>query len=404
MSRFINKLFGRSSAPRAARPRPTTRLQLEQLDERVLLSNTGTISSVWARPDIGQVVYSIGADKNLYESINGGYSHRIDNGYCDLQVSAGTDQYGNSVAYVLNTYGSLWGLKTTFDNNGIPYCYYMQKFADNVVYDPRNWWSSFSAAMGTGYNSGARGGVYYISHREDFYSNFDRNPQLLSSAGVDYQISAGTDWFGYNVNYVLNGVDHNIYERHANGAWSKIDLSGYGYDGQVMQIAGSVNNIIYMLVDPYGGSGAPYNHEIDTLGLTSTTVEVTTGIAMMWNGNELTEVSYWWGNSPHNQYVMQISAGTDPWGYSTLDYIVTTHGYTDSNWNYHPSSGDFYQYDTINGATYILASNVREVCGGQRGFDFFKDTNESLYEVDPGWSVWQIGDRLASWGENGWQW
>ncbi len=388
MRQFIKKLLGGSPAPRAARPRPPIRLEVERLDERVLLSNTGSISQVFTN-NLGTVTFSIEQDKNLYASCNGGHAwRRLDNGFCDLQVTAGTDQNGNAVAYVLNKYGSLWALSVSctnpWDANNTDSVSKYTPIADNVVFDPGNHWSSITAAMGRDYYNGNVGGVFYISNHYDYFFQLGRSPQLVSSAGTDYQISAGTDHAGYNVMYVLNGVDHNIYERHANYSWSKIDLSSYGENGDVMQIAGSVNNIVYFLVDPWGGidhQGAPYNLD---------GYELFAGAADMWNGYQLSSVSYWWGfDDPGNQYVTQISAGTDAYGHSTLDFSV------ESDWNgIYPIAGNLFQFDTASGQTYLLASHVREICAGQWGYDYWADWNWNLQQHDQWGDFWQIGDHV----------
>jgi len=379
MLRIARDIFGKSLKRPAARNRATTRLGLERLDDRLLPSNTGAVSEVWA-PHVGNVVYSVGQDQNLYESMNGGQSYRIDNGYCDLEVSAGTDQNGHPVAYVLNTYGSLWALTTSFDNNGMPFVSHYTHIADNIIHDPYNHWTSFSAAMGKDYFSGISGGVFYISNRYDRYFNFVSDYQI-SSAPVDYEISAGTDQYGNNVVYMLNGVDHNVYERHASGWWSEVDCQG-----GCMEIAGSVNNILYTLQDPYAPeNGAPYAHYDGVIW-----ENVRFGIARKWSGQQFTEVTFWDHsqdqlNQAGDQLVAHISAGTDIWGNSTLDYMSIYAGNPLIN---------AYQYDAGSGGTHLLANNVRDVCAGS-GVDFYVGTAQTgpLFEVYSG-SSWVIGNGV----------
>ena len=406
MRRFIKSLFGGPSAPRATLNRPMVRLEVEHLDERVLLSNTGSVSSIYA-PHVywdgnayvqgANVVYSIGTDKNLYESVNGGFSRKLDNGYCDLQVTAGTDQYGRAVAYVLNTYGSLWALTTySTSADGSPVLQSYTHIADNVVFDPSNHWSSISAAYGRNYLTGDTGGVYFISGGNDFFFQFNRQLQLLSAAGVDYEISAGTDQAGFDVMYVLNGVDHNIYERYAVGSWTQIP----GINGGGMQIAGSVNNILYVLWDPLGStSDGPYEvhsdiswwipgGEWDTLN--------PTGYVMMWDGHQLNAIYTDW--NPDRSGAYQISAGTDAWGQSTVNFLVATAWWgADPNWR-GPYLGNAYHFDTVGWTTYLYATNARQVCGGQGALDYSVDAYGNLDQFY--W--WDGSTRMI--GYNVWWW
>jgi hypothetical protein len=403
MRRFIKKLFGGSRAPRAACKRPTIKLQVEQLDERLLPSNTGSVSEVFTR-NLGNVAFSIGQDKNLYASCNGGYGRRLDNGNCDLQVTAGTDQYGNAVAYVLNSYSSLWALSVNCSNvwnpNNNTFISAETLIANSVVYGPHDWWSSISAAMGRDYYTGDSGGVFYISHNYDYFFQFGHGSQRINTAPVDYEISAGTDQNGYNVVYVLNGVDHNVYERHANSSWSKINV-GAVYDGGTMQIAGSINNILYLLQDPLGsdyGYG-PYNEHVygyfgDYAALNST------GIVLKWDGQRLTDVysvANWHGqeDGAYPQGAYQISAGTDASGNSTIDFLVAA-GLTGDQYWMKPTFGDVYQYHaSTNQITYPLATYTWAICAGQWGEDFFVDTWGNLVEHDQWNDYWQMGDHVV---------
>jgi hypothetical protein len=405
MRRLIKTLFSGPSAPRATPTRPTVRLEVEHLDERVLLSNTGSVSSIYA-PNVyvdgngyaqgATVVYSIDTDKNLYESVNGQFSRRVDNGYCDLQVTAGTDQYGRAVAYVLNTYGSLWAL-TTYANGswGPPTLLSYTHISDNVVFDPRNHWSSISAAFGRNYQTGDTGGVFFISGGNDFLFQFGRPIQLLSAAGVDYEISAGTDQAGFDVMYVLNGVDHNVYERYAVGSWTQIP----GINGGGMQIAGSVNNIVYILWDPEGSTNnGPYLVHEDQPWLLGGSYDIlnTTGYVMMWDGHQLNAIYTQW--YPASQGAYQISAGTDAWGQSTVNFLVATAWWgADPNWRA-PYLGDAYHFDTVGWSTYLYATNARQVCGGQGALDYSVDAYGNLDQFY--W--WEGSTRMI--GYNVWWW
>src|ERR1700736_3251843 len=79
MLRFARKFFGVSSAARAARGRPITKLALEQLDDRLLPSATGHVSQVMART--GPAVFYTDSNRNLLESFNGGQGFVIDSSH-----------------------------------------------------------------------------------------------------------------------------------------------------------------------------------------------------------------------------------------------------------------------------------------------------------------------------------
>src|SRR5262249_15537002 len=133
--------------------------------------------------------------------------------HCDQQVSAGTDAFGNAVAYVRNGYGWLWQIGWNWDGS-----LYETPISGNVT--------SFSAVMGQ-VLGGPWGGVYFIGNGWDqLYQN--GNYQTISGCRwCDQQISAGTDLNGYSVAYLLNGYNRDVFERYANGTWS-IDLTDCG--------------------------------------------------------------------------------------------------------------------------------------------------------------------------------
>jgi hypothetical protein len=358
MQEFLKKLFGGSPAPKAARPRPSVRLQLEQLDERLLPSNTGTISSVFANlgprygGGWGNVLFSIGRDHNLYENFGeGSYAQRMDgyDGYHgDLQVSAGVDSKGNPVAYVLNDRGSLWAITTGEEYFWTPYgggwaleILSETKVADNVIYDPQTGWSSFSASISN--STGPRApGVFFISNGYDYFYQLGQGaPQQISVSPVDMQISAGLDAYGNKVAYVRNSIDGNCYEYHeAGGWWSQVTT---GHD--VEQVVGGCYGEAFFLF-----------HE-------------------GWSNNKLT---IWKAGTFHDlaNNVDQISVS----GYN-VDYL---------------QSGTVMQFNDRTWQTYLVATNMREVSAGALGVNFFVDWNNYLYAKDTATSgyVWQIGDNV----------
>jgi hypothetical protein len=259
--------------------------------------------------------------------------------------------------------------------NDTAFVIWYRHISDNVKYDPHDWCSSFSATMGQDYYSGIKGGVYYIvNNGGDYYFNFNQNQQI-SSAAVDYQISAGTDQSGYNQVYVLNIGDHNVFERHSTGWWSMIDCQG-----TAMEIADSVKNVLYVMEDPWGpgDEGAPYMHESDDQTLWE---EVRGGNVWMWNGNG----QYWSLATYAGLAASHISAGTDIWGNSTLDYI-TWNGY-----EYYAT-----QYNAAYNTHQTLGYYVTDVCAGF-GTDYYVGaaSNAPIFQIDH-WNgmTWQIGDDV----------
>jgi hypothetical protein len=300
----------------------------------MLPSATGHISQVI---DHNGDVFAFFIDKDgvLEKSVNGGPAQTVDawGCHCDRQVSAGTDAYGNAVAYVLNSYGSLWEIGWGWGGS-----LYETHIGDNVT--------SFSAVMGQVWG-GTQGGVYFIGNGWDLlYQN--GNYQFISGSPVDWQISAGTDQNGYSVAYVLNGVNRDVYERYANGSWSG-DLTNCGC---TTVVAGSVNGMFYTNDD-------------------AKDVFVHSG--------------YWYRFLAGN--VTQMSAGTDYYGNSTVDLLRFT-----SWW-----SSEVDQYDTGYGwysNPYQIASNMIEVAAGSFGYDYYVDWSSQLHVSNPWGYDWVIGWKV----------
>jgi len=356
MQGFLKKLFGGSSA-KAARRRPSVRLQLEQLDERLLPSNTGTISSVFANlgprygGGWGNVLYYIGQDHNLYECYGGDYAVRLDgyDGYHgDLQVSAGVDPKGNPVAYVLNDHGSLWALTTAelyhwgpFGGWWAPTVISETHIADNVIYDPQTGWSSFSASLST--NTGPNApGVFFISNHYDYFYQLGQGaPLQISSSPVDMQISAGADGYGNKVAYVRNAIDGNCYEYHAAGGWWSQVTTGH----DVAQVVGGF----------YGEAFFRFH-----VGWSDTKLT-------MWKAGTFRDLA---------DQVDQMSV-SGPY----VDYL---------------QSGTVMQFNDRTWQTHLLATNMREVSAGALGEDYFVDWSNYLYKKETAYdgSVWRLGDNV----------
>jgi hypothetical protein len=340
-------LFGGPSAPKASPQRPTARLGVEQLDARLLPSATGSISQVMDHNG-DRVAFFIDQNGVLERSVNGGLAQAVDpwGCHCDQQVSAGTDAFGNAVAYVRNGYGSLWAIGWNWGGS-----LYETHIGDNVT--------SFSAVL---YNSGqglrgvyggTQGGVYFIGNGYDLlYQN--GNYQLLSGGQYDKQISAGTDPSGYSVVYVLNKFNRDVYERDAYGNWS----GNLTQAGNQTQVAGSTHGIWYTNDDArdvflHSGTGTGW-----------------------WASYRFLE-----GN------IIQLSAGADPWGNSTADLLTT--------W------GEVDKYDNGNGwyaNPYAIAYNVREAAAGD-GYDYYVlnygyDWYSHLHELDWWWDDAVIGQNV----------
>jgi hypothetical protein len=358
MAGILKKWFGGSSAPKAAKARPSVRLQLEQLDQRLLLSNTGTISSVFANVGPryggawGNVMFYIGRDHNLYECYLADYAVRLDgfDGYHgDLQVSAGVDANGNPVAYVLNDHGSLWALTTAelyhWDWMGggwwAPSIINETHVADNVIYNPQGGWSTFSASLST--NTGPQApGVFFISNHYDYFYQLGQGaPLQISASPVDMQISAGADAGGNKVAYVRNAIDGNCYEYHAAGGWWSQVTTGH----DVAQVVGGFYGEAFFLFH---------------VGWSDTKLT-------MWRAGIFYDLA---------DNVNQVSV-SGPY----VDYV---------------QNGNAMQFNDRTWQTYFLASNVREVSAGALGEDYFVDGSNNLYwkNTQRDGSVWQDGDNV----------
>jgi hypothetical protein len=337
MSRLLNRFFGGRSVSKAAARRPTSRLGVERLDERALPSATGSVSQV---VDHNGDVVAFFIDRNgvLERSVNGGAAQAVDpwGCHCDQQVSAGTDAYGNAVAYVRNGYGSLWQIGWGWGGS-----LYETHIGDNVT--------SFSAVMGTVWG-GTQGGVYFIGNGYDIlYQN--GYYQGLSGGQYDQQISAGTDQNGYSVAYVLNRFNRDVYERYANGSFSG-DLTNCGCTTQVV---GSVKGYFYTNDD-------------------ARDVFVHNGYAYRFlEGN-----------------VTQLSAGTDYYGNSTVDLLRPVFWFDTEVDQFDAGPNGPYSNGWYSNP-YRIASNMTEIAAGSNGFDYYVDWSSQLHVNDPWGNDWVIG-------------
>jgi hypothetical protein len=194
------------------------------------------------------------------------------------------------------------------------------------------------------------------------------------------------------VNYVLNGVDHNVYERHADASWSEINVNGGG-----MQIAGSVNDIVYILKDPLGNDGGygPYNTW--AWGLWGDyAVLNSTGVVVEWDGRQFNSIYTNWHGQAYGdpQGAYQISAGTDAYGHSTVEFLVATTGFWGQPGWETPTQGDVYRYDTASGQTTLQAFDVRDLAAGQWGYDYYADLSGNVHQHDPWSNDWLIGGNV----------
>jgi hypothetical protein len=339
MRHLMSKLFGKT---RAARPK--ARLQLEQLDQRLLPSTTGYMSQVIDTHG-NAVVFYIGKDSNLYASANDGWAVQLDNAGIDVQVSAGTDGNGNAAAFVRNNRGnSLWELHTAVSGTNI-WLYEGDTYIDSNV-------GGFSAAMGTNPQTGKTGGVYYIGGPNSFsYAFQDGLGQVYLPSGYS-DLSAGVDQFGNAVVYqTASWYDgsqwHQVLDRafyDGGGQWNSNNIDqgiGTGYE-----VAGSVSGYVYEL-----------DHNV--------VFSYNTG-----NG----QWTYIDGNATN------IQAGTDYWWHSTVDYDRL--GSTETIIKYNSASGS---YTTIAQGYPVWWS------AGQGGHDYYT----SNFDWQTGYN--QLHDRYDYW-------
>jgi hypothetical protein len=346
MRQWLKKWFGGSPQVRPAGRRGSFRPQLELLDERLLPSNTGSLSEVFAYTGMydsanhnngsdpaGPVLYYIGNDHNLYESFGGAWAQQLDFEGIDLQVSAGVDANRNPVAYVLNRFGSLWALTTGQCWQITPWGWNLASqvvsevhVADGVLYGPRFGLSEFSSEMGYNPNTQSLGtGVFFISNYYDYYYSLSDNfYQRISGSPVDTQISAGMDDQGFSVAYVRNSQDDNAYEYHVKGNWWSQVTTGHDCDVVV---------------------GGAYGEAFFLFGWSQKLAS--------WKDGVFHDIA---------NNVQQISASFD-----NVDYI---------------QNGTAWQYRLHTNTTYYMGSNVREVCGTDAETDYVVDGNNNLWEFD----------------------
>jgi hypothetical protein len=330
MLSFLKSLLGLDgpSSPRRARPRPTTRLSLEPLDQRLLPSTTGIISQV-VDGHGNSVAFYIGSDRNLYASANGGWARQLDNAGIDTDVSAGIDSNGNAAAFVRNVYNnSLWDLHTWVSGTSIGLNGYDTFIHSGVT--------SFSAVMGKHPVTGEQGGVYFIANGLPFMYQDVWGTQTLPLSGQ--VISAGTDQYGNAVAYLrdINSYGSDLWQ--VTPTRYEMWLAGNA-DGQ---IAGSVNGIVY-----YQDSN--------------------------WNAVMLNTTNGGYQVVARN--VVGLQAGTDWWGNSTLDV-------TYSGWN---------QVDQYNAGSNSMSMLFQQGttgywCAGQDGHDYYQGPWSLLHDHDSYWT------------------
>jgi hypothetical protein len=176
---------------------------------------------------------------------------------------------------------------------------------------------------------------------------------------------------------VLNVWEHNVYDWHSNGGWwGRIDCQG-----GCMEIAASVNNTLYILQDPYAPEdGAPYAHEYwNEWPFGGQWEPVTEGLPFeVINGNQFNQIS-------NGQLAFHISAGTDAWGYSTVDYLTANSANSAGIYN-------AYQWRARDNQYTPIASNITDICAGT-GLDFSVSWDSRLYAIW-GNAFWQIGSNV----------
>jgi hypothetical protein len=348
MLRILNNIFGGASARRTACTRPTTRLTLEQFDDRVLPSTTGVVSQVM---DVhgNSVAFYIDNNHNLFASANSGQPIQIDSAGVDLQVSAGLDANGNAVAYVQNNAGfSLWALSMTVSGTNVSLA--NETFIDSNV-------QSFSAVMGHNAANGEQGGVFYVGGANNgtmLYQDGHGSQQVRSTGGD--AISAGTDSNGNSVVYetahwVAGRPQPTYYtalwEFYFDGRqWASTTIAGNNSDGAGdkvgYQVAGSVNGIVYFTDSRFDAilfDGA--FHLID-----GNVIQISAGTD--WHGRSTLDYMYSGAYNPVKQFNYGTGGITTLWGNGNQDYITAGQGghdyYVDGFYDTLTDRADFYYW------------------------------------------------------------
>jgi hypothetical protein len=308
-------------------------LELERLDERLLpsVSSAQTVSQVTDTHG-RSVVFYIGKDFNLYESVNGTAAQQLTSSANYHAVSAGLDGRGNAMAYIQHGNGS-FVVSAELD---------AWDAGRMLLVDKHCLFSAFSAADVServyyiGANYTAREALYKRVHTP-WGPRFEFQTQQLGT-GTDYiQVSAGTDLAGKDTAYFLID-DGKVADMHVY-AWSESLHQMYyaqNFTAPVMQVIGGRNGYFYC-VD--------------------------------WNDNlwEQIPTGDRFGVVLYTNVTVMIGVGTNSEGATTI--------------NYERNGGTDVQYDTEY-RSYWNMGQFGGVIAGEGGYDFYVDAHSALHQID----------------------
>jgi hypothetical protein len=241
MFSFLNKFFGKSSSrsrssasrPASFRPqleslggtggstwartsspsrRPSFMPAVEQLEQREVLSASGTISAITDGQGYTSV-FALANNGTVMQNYNGSQWVGLGNaqlvGTSFKQISAGLDSGGNAICFAISSSNELWGF-TSYTGS-------------NSVVDLHGWVSQISA--------GRHGECYATGWNHDLWVNSMQQPGwsglvYTTETGGFVQLSAGIDQYGNDEVYCLTGADHVLqYKGYGNFHWMGIQAN-----------------------------------------------------------------------------------------------------------------------------------------------------------------------------------
>jgi hypothetical protein len=206
LSRPSRPTRSRGSSPRTSKP------MLEALEDRLVPSSTGVISSITA-PNGQTYAFAVGTDGQVYCAENGPWVHLGDASGTFRQVSAGLDTSGDPVCYAIqNGTGNLYEFSPAFNW----YPWFLGGGAQNYSVNLHGVCLQISATR--------NGECYAIGTDYAVYLNDARGSWSLPSSfpygGVPVQISAGVDQWGQDEVYALMTNRYVGIKLHDGSWWS----------------------------------------------------------------------------------------------------------------------------------------------------------------------------------------
>jgi hypothetical protein len=223
---------GVRTASRAAR-RPSFRPEAEQLEERMVLSSSGVISSITAPSNL-TYVFAVGSNGQVHVSANSPwYNISSGTGVTFRQVSAGLDpSSSNGVdCYAIQSgTGNLW------------------KFGRVTVHNWLGGTSSYWTAVNLGgvclQISATRNGECYVigtDHNVYFYNTAGSSADAMGVWDGAVQISAGVDQWGQDQVYILNTDGYVLRWYNSGNSWDW-QADSHGQYLRANQISAGIGN------------------------------------------------------------------------------------------------------------------------------------------------------------------